>query len=414
MGLADRDYARDGNTSSRRIKRPGVGTMYAATEASGKPAITTWLIIINIAIFAITLMVFRKPVEVPYGELYAQNVTLQQQREGVVVTRDGPAPINGRPGIYGYPIYGPQRDVAGRVLVDPFGRPVSVPIGTKLVTFQPWLESWGHFSTARAFFGLEVWRFITFQFLHANITHLGFNMLGLWFAGYLVEGYLGKRRFLAFYLTCGIFGSLMYLLLNLSGNILAHQFNVQQSAVLNPLLFDSVYTPLVGASAGIFGLLIAAAFIAPDDRVYVLGIIPMRLRTAAYGFTVIALISLLFGEQNKGGEAAHIGGAIAGYFFIRRMHLLRDFFDVFGDSRSPGDSPSPRKSGGGLFGLFSKKDETQRVDEILQKISEKGIDSLTREEKMVLARNSRQARIENPPNPQPPAPPTPPAPPPSA
>lgn len=408
MGLADRDYARDGNASPRRIKRPGVGTMYAATEGSGKPAITTWLIIINIAIFAIVLMFFRSPVEVPYGELYAQNITLQQQREAVVNTNDQRVAFKNRPGIYGYPIYGQQRDPAGRVIVDPAGRPVLVPIGTKLVTYQPWPEAWGHFSTARAFFGLEVWRFITFQFLHANITHLGFNMLGLWFAGYLVEGYLGKRRFLAFYLTCGIFGSLMYLLLNLSGNILAHQFNVQQNAVLNPLLFDSVYTPLVGASAGIFGLLIAAAFIAPDDRVYVLGIIPMRLRTAAYGFTIIALISLLFGEQNKGGEAAHIGGAIAGYFFIRRMHLLRDFFDVFGDSRTPNDPPGPSKSaGGGFFGLFRKKDDPRRVDEILQKISDKGLASLTREEKMVLARNSRQARTENPQQPKPTEPPPP-------
>ncbi|MBL0868982.1 MAG: rhomboid family intramembrane serine protease [Phycisphaerales bacterium] len=411
MGLADRDYARDGNASHRRTKRPGVGgvgTMYAATESSGKPAITTWLIIINIAIFAITLLVFRKPVEVPYGEAYAQNVTLQQQREAVVNTNEQAVAFKNRPGIYGYPIYGQQRDAAGRIVVDPAGRPVLVPIGTKLVMFQPWLEAWGHFSTARAFFGLEVWRFITFQFLHANITHLGFNMLGLWFAGYLVEGYLGKRRFLAFYLTCGIFGSLMYLLLNLSGNILAHQFNVQQNAVLNPLLFDSVYTPLVGASAGIFGLLIAAAFIAPDDRVYVLGIIPMKLRTAAYGFTIIALISLLFGEQNKGGEAAHIGGAIAGYFFIRRMHLLRDFFDVFGDSRSPNDPPSPPQSaGGGFFGFFRKKDDPRRVDEILQKISDKGLASLTREEKMVLARNSRQARTENPQQPKPTEPPPP-------
>lgn len=397
MGLADRDYARDGNASPRRIKRPGVGTLYAATEGSGKPAITTWLIVINIAVFAIMLLAFRKNVEVPIKVEYFPKISDQQIRESVVSRGGGPIGVRGSKELFFYPISAPARDSTGRILVDRSGNPVPVQIGNQLFRYQTWPEAWGHFSTARAFFGLEVWRFITFQFLHADITHLGFNMLGLWFAGYLVEGYLGKRRFLAFYLTCGIFGSLMYLLLNLSGNVLAHQFNVQQSSILNPLLFDSVYTPLVGASAGIFGLLIAAAFIAPDDRVYVLGIIPMKLRTAAYGFTIIALVNLMVGESNKGGEAAHIGGAIAGYFFIRRMHLLRDFFDVFGDSRTNNDPPSTSKPvGGGFFGLFRKKDDPQRVDEILQKISDKGLDSLSREEKMVLARNSRQARTESP------------------
>jgi len=77
----------------------------------------------------------------------------------------------------------------------------------------------------------------------------------------------------------------------------------------------------------------AAAFIAPNAQILLFFIIPMRLRTAAYAFTALAAVNLARGGNNAGGDAAHIGGALAGFYFIRHTHLLRDFFEILGPSR---------------------------------------------------------------------------------
>ncbi|MGP1310116.1 MAG: rhomboid family intramembrane serine protease, partial [Phycisphaerales bacterium] len=202
------------------------------------------------------------------------------------------------------------------------------------------IERIGHFSTAKAFFfqtptgqiifGLEFWRFITFQFLHANFLHIFFNMLALWIFGPLVESRMGFKRYAAFYLVCGVFGAIMYLVLNLTATLLGPGANIPG------LLFNDPHMPLVGASAGVFGVLMAAAYYRPNDQVVLLfPPIPIRLKYLAYGYVGIAALSLLFGSPNAGGEAAHLGGAIAGFFFVRNSHLLHDFFDVFGKSPPP-------------------------------------------------------------------------------
>src|SRR5262249_3223144 len=81
------------------------------------------------------------------------------------------------------------------------------------------LGRYGHFSTYKISLdgGLEFWRVLTVQFLHANLMHVGFNMLGLYIFGGMVEEALGRKKYLAFYLVCGIFGALMYLILNAAG-----------------------------------------------------------------------------------------------------------------------------------------------------------------------------------------------------
>jgi membrane associated rhomboid family serine protease len=82
------------------------------------------------------------------------------------------------------------------------------------------------------------------------------------------------------------------------------------------------FVPLVGASAGIFGVLIAAARIAPDSIALVMGIVPMRLRTLAYLFICYAIFTVLFRGTNAGGEAAHLGGAAVGYLLLEWPELL--------------------------------------------------------------------------------------------
>ena len=248
------------------------------------------------------------------------------------------------------------------------------------------LTELGHFSTYKVTLGggLEFWRFITFQFLHAGITHVGFNMLGLYVFGGMVEEYLGSKKYLAFYLTCGIFGAFTYLLLNLAGTIVAHPFPF--------LIQNSVNTPLVGASAGVLGVIMACAYIAPDMQVQLMfPPVTVRVKLLAYFYVTIAVLSLFLHGSNAGGEAAHLGGAAAGFFFIRNSHLLRDFFDVFNDSRKqrararpgfPSMTMSPRE----------REEAEREVNRILDKVRTSGIDSLTEAEKATLRRDTDERR----------------------
>lgn len=168
------------------------------------------------------------------------------------------------------------------------------------------LTDLGYFSSEAALGHLQLWRLITFQFLHHGVEHLVFNMLALYFFGPMVEGFLGSRRFLIFYLVCGVSGAACYLALMMFGAL-----NVYAD------------TPLVGASAGIMGILIAAARIAPDTSVMLLMFpIPMRLKTLAWITLGIAAYTVLSRGANAGGEAAHLGGAALGALLIYQPQLL--------------------------------------------------------------------------------------------
>jgi membrane associated rhomboid family serine protease len=171
------------------------------------------------------------------------------------------------------------------------------------------LTLWGEFNAFLGVYHFQFWRFLTFQFLHANTMHLFFNMLALYFFGPMVEAYLGSRRYLAFYLLCGMAGAASYMLL-----LSMH------------LLIGNPFVGLVGASAGIFGILIAAAQIAPSATVMLLfPPIPMKLRTLAYVLLGIAVYTVIVNGRNAGGEAAHLGGAALGYVLIYRPHILNIF-----------------------------------------------------------------------------------------
>lgn len=275
---------------------------------------------------------------------------------------------------------------------------VNVVIHVLANTALPQLYQWGHFSTYEGFQRLQVWRLVTFQFLHdpSSIMHLAFNMFGMWVFGGIVEEALGRRKYLAFYLVCGIFGGLMYLLLNLAGAFLPFQ--------LPGFLFANPKTPLIGASAGVFGVIMACAYVAPTMRVqFILIPITLTMKTMAYLYVGFAVLNLLLGGGNAGGDAAHVGGAIAGAYFIRNSHLLLDFFDVLNDSRTKGagGKKRPRKGGGRRAPRSAQPREYAKlareeaeIDAILAKIQDEGIGSLTAKEKKLLAKDTERKRRE--------------------
>jgi membrane associated rhomboid family serine protease len=250
MGIYDRDYYRD------TLPRGGFGHFSAWS-------VTTWLIIVNVVVFFAGIAIERA------------------QRPPQTIEMDG----------------------ADRYVISP--RPMEAP--------SP-LMTWGEFSVTTGIFHGQVWRAITYQFLHVGFWHLAVNMLGLFFFGPIVEAHFGGRRYLAFYLICGIAGALSFAMLAFSH-----------------VLHTNLATPLVGASASIFGLLVAAAVIAPHVEVFYF-VIPLTISILAIGamllavYTVIAMGNTPGGEA--GGQAAHLGGGIMGFVLMKNQHWLSVFAPV--------------------------------------------------------------------------------------
>lgn len=276
------------------------------------------------------------------------------------------------------------------VLVQPLVRERQV-VGLRFSMASPPLKSLLYFSTSSALLGddgvglpsgwPQVWRFVGFQFLHADLSHLLFNMLGLWFFGPVVERFLGGKRYGAFYLLCGICGAAMYLLLNFLGT----QFGAWRPGSHVPfLLLNDPTTPLMGASAGVFGVVMAAAYLAPHAEVLLYFVLPMRLRTLAYTLVAVAMGVLFFGGGNAGGEAAHLGGAFAGFWLIRRPHLLHRLFDWMG--RVDPTSRTRRMRRNKARGAVA----TLEIDRILDKIRREGLHALTEAERETLRQASRR------------------------
>lgn len=168
----------------------------------------------------------------------------------------------------------------------------------------------------------EIWRLITYQFVHANFGHILFNMWALYFFGPAVEQAMGPRRYLLFYLVCGIAGALFSSLLaglNLYSSL---PESPQATLICNQIAEFAGYTgqvhcwemiPLIGASASIYGVMVACAFMYPDVRISLLfPPITLRLRTFAICVIGIATATILFNLTNAGGEAGHLGGIIMG------------------------------------------------------------------------------------------------------
>ncbi len=233
----------------------------------------------------------------------------------------------------------------------------------------PKLLDWGAFSIESAVQHLQLWRFISFQFLHGSLGHLLFNAMGIVFFGPWMERWWGSQRFLIFYLLCGIGGAAFFSLLTLSGIVPADSQSI-----------------LVGASAGIYGIFIGVAITAPNLRVSLL-FPPIELSMRQLAIALLAIsagsIILKFGG-NEGGEAGHLGGAIIGAILMRWPQLLSGR-NASGTIRR--NNPAERKIQPSTTIDLQRDSE---VDLILDKISLQGFQSLTEREREVLRDAAKQ------------------------
>jgi len=225
-----------------------------------------------------------------------------------------------------------------------------------------------------------VWQLFTFQLLHSGWMHLLLNCWALYVFGREVELALGKPRFLLLYFTSGVGGGLL------------HAF----AAFVWPRYFDTL---VVGASAGVFGVVSAFALLWPDRRLtlFLFYVIPVNLQARTLliaelvmtglgiAFPTSQLIMAIFGNT---AHVAHLGGILAGLAFVRWSEKLSGAFRsepeaarpsvpfrFFGGKRAKSEPPAEPAAGEFI---------SREVDPILDKISAHGIQSLTPREREIL------------------------------
>lgn len=232
------------------------------------------------------------------------------------------------------------------------------------------------------------WQLVTYQFMHGSFSHIFFNMFSLWMFGIEIENHWGSKKFLYFYLLCGIVAGLFHL-------------------ILSPVL-SGLSAPTIGASGAIYGVLTAFAILFPNRLIFLYFFIPVK---AKYFVTFMIVMEFMVVDSASSGIAhlAHLGGALAGLIFIladKNTHAeIKNLFN-----RNSYRSDKPFNPFGGISEKFRKtktnaeeakfydinehKKEGEitqaEIDAILDKISQSGYQNLTEKEKKILFEASKK------------------------
>ncbi len=224
----------------------------------------------------------------------------------------------------------------------------------------------------------QPWSLVTYMFLHAGALHLLFNMLWLYWFGQLFLSLYSSRHFRGLYILGGLCGGLLYML---AYNVFPYFSNY---------LYGSF---LLGASASVLAIVVATAVRSPEYRVNFMFVGAVRLKYVAL---FVVLTDLLFVTSgNGGGHIAHLGGALAGWWFARSLQKGTDItgwinkvFDALSGGiklKRPAKKPKMKVEKGGRTADYDfnarKKQQSEEIDRILDKLKKSGYSSLTTEEK---------------------------------
>ena len=258
---------------------------------------------------------------------------------------------------------------------------VTTLVSVFLLLFNWNASSWLNFLELPAWipqFLVQPWSLFTYMFLHVGALHLLFNMLWLYWFGQLFLSFFSARHYRGLYLLGGLCGGLLYLL----------AFNVF------PYFEAYVHgSYLLGASASVLAIVVATAVRQPEYRVNFMFVGAVRLKYVALFMVVTDLLFVTSG--NGGGHIAHLGGALAGWWFaasLQKGHDMTRWINQVIDWFSGGFrlKNSPKKSKmkverGGRAADYDynsrKKQQSEEIDRILDKLKKSGYSSLTTEEK---------------------------------
>ncbi len=246
----------------------------------------------------------------------------------------------------------------------------------------------------------QPWSVFSYMFLHEGVFHILFNMLFLYWFGLLIHQYLGSRKLANLYILGGVFGAIFYVLI----------YN------LAPYFSSSVDSSMMlGASAGVFAVVVGAATLTPNTTFFLLLLGPVKIVYIAAFYVILSFANSI--GANAGGEIAHLGGALLGYLYIVQLRRGIDWgvpvqkvgmvFENLLSGRKSKVKVSYRRekasrSSAGAFDRFKtqkteaevsvKKEQItqEEIDRILDKIADKGYDALSKEEKRKLFEFSKK------------------------
>ena len=280
-----------------------------------------------------------------------------------------------------------------------------------------------HFILAPDF---RVWQFVTYMFMHGGVTHLLMNMFMLWMFGMVVENVWGPKKFLFYYMVCGLGAGVCQELAQYGTYVVEGLAQYETLRIANSIIPMSEYLNMmntVGASGAIYGVLLAFGMLFPEERMFIIPIpVPIKAKWIVIGSVVVELFSAI-GTSNDGvAHLAHLGGMLFGFILIRYwkkhpysgygdfgMNKGHQFFDRMKNSwEQRGGATSHTNANGSRESWTDashnnttdnnsdweynarKKQQQEEVDRILDKIRKSGYDSLTKEEKQKLFDSSKK------------------------
>lgn len=268
-----------------------------------------------------------------------------------------------------------------------------------------------HFFLAGDF---RVWQFVTYMFLHGGFTHILFNMFALWMFGSVIERVWGGKKFIFYYIVCGIGAGItqeivQYIEFSLQG-LAAYSYVDAGGIRMSIDSYINLWTT-IGASGAVYGILLAFGMVFPNERLFIIPIpFPIKAKWLIVGYVVIELFSAMSGPGDGVAHMAHLGGMLFGFLLIRywqhhpdsSQRYERDFgSSLFGNMKRKFEESHRRESikaertqnfreTDAEYNARQQRNQ-EEIDAILDKIRKSGYNSLTKEEKKKLFEQSHQS-----------------------
>jgi len=270
-----------------------------------------------------------------------------------------------------------------------------------------------HYFTSSSF---EIWQPVTYMFMHGSFGHLFFNMFALWIFGAALENTWGEKKFLFYYMVCGIGAGLIQLLVlglkiqSLSQNLppdAIQMITENGRMVLNEgknylgemgKLNIAINSVTVGASGSVFGLLLAFGMLYPNSMIYVYFLLPIKAKWFVIIYGAMELFFGVAGTNDGIAHFAHLGGMLFGLILIlywnRGNRFFKCKFPTFKKKKTHRYTVSSNYQYNPQYFTdedynHQKRQNEERVNDILDKISKNGYESLTKEEKDFLFSQKR-------------------------
>ena len=274
-----------------------------------------------------------------------------------------------------------------------------------------------HFFMASEF---HFYQFFTYMFLHGGFTHIFFNMFALWMFGSVIERVWGPKKFLFYYIVCGVGAGIVQELVQYGTyayeGLAAYQYVSAGGVQMTTDAYINLWTT-IGASGAVYGILLAFGMIFPNERLFIIPFpFPIKAKWLIVGYVAIELFSAMSGPGDGVAHMAHLGGMLFGFLLIRYWQKHPDSSQRFGRSRGQeffdnlkrryddrqrkskmkaeqtnySHREDPRRETDEEYNARQARNQAE-IDAILDKIRKSGYDSLTKAEKQKLFDQSHKS-----------------------